>query len=58
MPNNAILQEYFDKTCKHLFKQGQRALNEHNSCLYLTPSGLKCAVGCHIPASEYVAGHV
>jgi hypothetical protein len=47
-----IMQRYFDATCKHLFRQGQRA-NEDYICRYLTASGLQCAVGCHIPLAEY-----
>ncbi len=47
------LQRYFDKTCKHLFRQGQQALGAV-SCQYLTAGGLECAVGCHIPRHEYL----
>ena len=41
-------QEYFDKTIRHLVEQGERA-SDGISCRFLTPDGLKCAVGCHIP---------
>ena len=47
-------QEIFDITAKHLLKQNEQA-NEQSACQYLTDKGLKCAIGCHIPASLYNA---
>jgi hypothetical protein len=49
-----ILQQYFDKTCAHLFKQGQPArIDMYSTCQYRMINGLRCAVGCHIPDNEY-----
>jgi hypothetical protein len=49
------MQEYFDKTVRHLVDQGKRAWGPsptrpgREQCLYLAPDGTKCAVGAHIP---------
>lgn len=32
------------------------ASDEQTRCLYLSPTGLKCAVGCLIPSSKYKTG--
>lgn len=45
-------QEFFDKTATHLFTQGKQA-TDGQTCLYRTPDGLKCAIGCHIPDDKY-----
>ena len=45
-------QEIFEIVAKHLFSQGQRALNSLGSCSY-RGHGLKCAVGVLIPDDEY-----
>lgn len=40
-------QEVFDKVVDHLWSMSERAFDEElYSCLYLTPSGNRCAVGC------------
>lgn len=41
------------KTIRHLANQKIPAETELYSCRYLTDDGLKCAIGCHIPANEY-----
>lgn len=50
-------QEIFDRVVTHLRKQGKKAVIENEfgdiSCLYRTPDGLKCAVGCLIEDDEY-----
>ncbi len=46
------MQEYFDKTIEHLASMPDQAIIDNKDgevCSYLTPEGLKCAVGCHIP---------
>ncbi len=47
------MQEYFDKTIEHLASMPHRATKKGllgvYRCSYLTPEGLKCAIGCHIP---------
>lgn len=45
-------QEAFDKICKHLMTQNEKAW-ENGSCVLCTPTGLKCAIGCLIPDELY-----
>lgn len=40
-------QEIFDKVSKHLLTQNKKAKDD-TTCRYLTPDGLKCAIGCLI----------
>lgn len=48
------LQEIFDKVAHHLLTQNKRATGESDTfCMYRTPEGLKCAVGCLIPDELY-----
>lgn len=50
------LQEIYTKVRNHLLKQGERAQDnsiDGNPCVYLSPTGLKCAVGCLIPTEKY-----
>ena len=47
-------QEIFDKVATHLSKQGHRAFDD-NACMYRSPNGDKCAMGCLIPDEEYNA---
>ena len=46
-------QSTFDKVVKHLLAQNRKAqavfLQVRVTCMYLTPSGDKCAIGCLIP---------
>jgi len=42
------MQDYFNKTIRHLVDQKKRAVTKGGSCVFLI-DGLKCAVGCHIP---------
>ena len=47
-------KEAFDAVKTHLLTQNVQAYNPDNSvCQYRTPKGLKCAIGCLIPDSEY-----
>lgn len=48
-------QEAFDTMVKHLAKQKEKAIdpNDLDSCLYRSPTGLKCAVGALIPDELY-----
>jgi hypothetical protein len=46
-------QKVFNKVVKHLRKQGHKALNEKDLCMYLAKDGSKCAFGCLIRTSEY-----
>lgn len=48
-PRSWTAQEIFDTVARHLHKQGVQALDASgNGCLYRTPAGLRCAVGCLI----------
>lgn len=53
------LQEIFDKVVVHLHKQNKQSKVGGNSvytaCMYRTPEGLSCAVGCLIPDGMYTA---
>jgi hypothetical protein len=50
-------QEIFNKVHDHLLKQNARAskigLDGETQCMYRTPSGLTCAVGCLIYPNAY-----
>ena len=46
-------QEIFDKVATHLLTQKKQAVSDEGVCLYRTPSGLSCAVGCLIPDDLY-----
>jgi hypothetical protein len=46
------MQRYFDVTVEHLLQLRHRAVNEQGRCTYLDSSGMKCAVGVHIPAGH------
>ena len=53
---NTQHHEIFDIVKTHLLNQGQRATvnnDEDNHCLYHSPNGLKCAVGCLITDEAY-----
>ncbi len=45
-------QEIFSTVVKHLYMQKQRSLSQ-GWCAYRSEKGLKCAIGCLIPDSEY-----
>lgn len=58
--NNA--QEVFDHVIEHLVTQGKRCYHlngdveegvQHEICLYRSPEGMSCAVGCLISDEEY-----
>jgi hypothetical protein len=46
-------QEIFDTVALHLIKQGKKSVNDIGRCLYRSPEGLKCAIGCLIPDEVY-----
>ncbi len=57
-------QELFDTVCRHLMKQRARSVSKEkifdtrfgcktNRCLYRSPDGKKCAIGCLIPDEKY-----
>jgi hypothetical protein len=51
-------QEIFDRVAVHLLTQNEKAVKTYEgdnmpTCLYRTPNGLKCAVGCLIPDVLY-----
>lgn len=45
-------QEIFDRVSSHLLTQGKPALRD-GECVYRTPEGLRCAIGCLIPDALY-----
>ena len=40
--------DVFNKVSEHLLTQNERSLDTFGDCLYRSPTGLKCAVGCLI----------
>ncbi len=46
-------QEAFNKMVAHLRAQNAKSIQDNHYCLYRGPDGMKCAVGCLIPDSEY-----
>lgn len=50
-------QEVFDTVACHLIKQGRPAVSPDNpsECMYRSPDGAMCAVGCLIPEDRYNA---
>ena len=49
-------QKMFDTVVTHLRNQGVPAINDNFSCMYRSPSGLSCAIGCLIPDDVYHKG--
>ena len=47
-------QETFDVVAEHLLRQDERCVDEQGDCAYRGEKGLKCAIGCLIPDSEYI----
>lgn len=47
-------QEVFDFIAAHLLKQNQKAMR-NGGCVYRSPTGLMCAVGCLLSDKEYAA---
>lgn len=39
-------QQIFDKACLHLAQQKRSTWSIDGQCVYLSPDGLKCTVGC------------
>ena len=56
--DKATEQDVFDQVVKHMLTQMERSLVAKNSltCLYKSPTGLKCAAGCLIGDDEYKEG--
>lgn len=56
LPNDATLQQVFDTVADHLIQQGGPAyqLDENGlkHCMYQTPAGQHCAVGCLLDDNE------
>lgn len=50
-------QEIYETVVTHLRKQGCKSVrpadNLNYICMYRSPDGMKCAVGCLIPDTEY-----
>jgi hypothetical protein len=46
-------QKVFNKVTKHLLTQDEQSIGEDNTCLYRSPKGLKCAIGCLIKDKFY-----
>ena len=46
-------QKVFDTVLTHLRTQNRRAVNGSGGCVYRSPEGLKCAIGCLIPDELY-----
>lgn len=51
-------QDIFDTVAAHLYKQNKRSYKGNarmsgGFCVYRSPEGLKCAVGCLIPDEDY-----
>ena len=45
--------EMNEKIYQHLKQQGKVAVNSYGSCVYRSPDGSKCAVGCLITDEAY-----
>src|SRR5260221_432320 len=56
-PSKEVI-DIFTKVTKHLLTQNAKAESfnkktQHTDCCYLTPTGLKCAIGCLIKSDCY-----
>ena len=45
--------EIFKQVKEHMLTQNAKALDEGGECVYLSDTGLKCAVGCLIKPKHY-----
>lgn len=52
-PMNLSKQEIFDRIASHLIAQGSGSTNAEGECVYRSPNGTSCAVGCLIPDELY-----
>ena len=58
-PETLTQQSVFNAVVQHLLKQGKKSLRPDlaydagEGCAYLSPQGLKCAVGCLVRPDEY-----
>lgn len=39
-------QEIVNKVTSYLFKQGRKSVDKNGNCLYRSPDGRMCAIGC------------
>ena len=46
-------QDVFNRVINHLVSQGQKSVSVDGLCLYRSPSGASCAVGCLISEDDY-----
>jgi hypothetical protein len=46
-------QEIFNFVVKHLIEQGRPSVDGRGNCVYRSPEGSMCAVGCLIPDEIY-----
>ena len=46
-------QTIFNKVLEHIRSMKHQSLNASGNCVYRTPDGNKCAVGCLIPNKDY-----
>lgn len=49
----ATTQELFDRIVDHFIKQGRRAVDDNEDCMYRAPNGNMCAIGCLISDKVY-----
>lgn len=47
-----LMSQLFNRVSQHLLAQGCKS-EDGDSCMYRTPDGLTCAVGCLIPDHRY-----
>ena len=46
-------QDIFTTVYNHLIKQGVRAVDKGDACVYRAENGMKCAIGCLITDAAY-----
>jgi hypothetical protein len=46
-------REIFEKVRDHLLQQGRKSVNGGERCRYRGAGGMKCAIGCLIPDTNY-----
>lgn len=46
-------QEIFNIVARHLLKQWKKSIDGLGTCLYRSPDGSKCAIGCLMPDNLY-----
>ena len=53
-PMSENVTRLIEKVAHHLADQGRRAIDPGRGCLYKTPDGLMCAVGCLFSAEQHL----